>query len=140
MKRFEAQKAYLACLVILTVFITMLSACGGGGGGHWNAPVGDVTVTSTVPANGATAVFTNTKISATFSREMNPSSITTSTFIVKKGTIPVPGTVSYSGVTAVFTPIDPATNLQKNLDINTIYTATITTGAKDQSGRGLASE
>jgi Ice-binding-like len=38
MKRFEERKAYLVCMVIMSVFISILSGCGGGGGGHWNEP------------------------------------------------------------------------------------------------------
>lgn len=40
MKRFGTQKAYLACMVIMSIFISFLSGCGGGGGGHWNEPPG----------------------------------------------------------------------------------------------------
>jgi hypothetical protein len=65
MKRFVAQKAYLVCLVILTVFISNLAGCGGGGGGHWTEPTGiivslEVTPqTSTIPVSG-TQLFTAT--------------------------------------------------------------------------------
>jgi hypothetical protein len=64
---------------------------------------------------------------------MAPASITTTTFTLKQGATAVPGTVTYSGVTAVFTPTG-------NLAANTVYTATITTGAKDLSGKALASD
>jgi len=89
------------------------------------------TVSSTVPANAATGVSTNTKISATFSEAMDPLMITTTTFTLKQGATAVSGTVTYSGVTAVFTPAS-------NLAASTTYTATITTGAKDLAGNALA--
>jgi hypothetical protein len=90
-------------------------------------------VTLTVPADGATGVLTNTKISATFSEAMDPLTITTATFTLDEGGTPVSGTVAYSGVTAVFTP---ATNLAAS----TTYTATITTGAMDLAGNALATD
>ena len=90
------------------------------------------TVSSTVPANGATGVPINTKLTATFSEAMDPANVTTTTFTVKQGTTAVSGTVTYSGVTAVFTPAS-------TLAASTTYTATITTGAKDLAGNALAS-
>lgn len=89
------------------------------------------TVVSTVPVNGATGVAFNTKVSATFSEVMDPSSINATTFTLKQGSTSVAGVVTYSGVTATFSPA-------ANLAPNTIYTATITTGAKDLAGNTLA--
>jgi hypothetical protein len=90
------------------------------------------TVSFTVPANAATGVPINQKVSATFSEAMDPATITTATFTLKQGATPVAGTVSYIGQTATFTP-------SSNLVANTTYTATITTGAKDLAGNALAS-
>jgi hypothetical protein len=89
-------------------------------------------VSSTVPANAATGVAINSAISATFSKAMNPTTITTVTFTLKHGSTSVAGTVTYSGVTAVFAP-------SSNLTVSTAYTATITTGVKDLAGNPLAS-
>ncbi|MDB5223961.1 MAG: hypothetical protein JWN83_2628 [Chitinophagaceae bacterium] len=89
------------------------------------------TVISTVPLNGATGVAFNTKVSATFSEAMDPSSINTTTFTLKQGATSIAGVVTYSGVTATFSP-------SANLAANTLYTATITTGAKDLAGNTLA--
>ena len=91
------------------------------------------TVTSTDAINKATPTGIDSKISVTFSVAMDPSTITTSTFIVQQGTTPVSGTVGFTGMTATFTPA-------ANLAPNTIYTATITTGAKDVSGKSLAKD
>ncbi len=90
------------------------------------------TVSSTDPANAATGVAFNQKVAATFSKTMDPSTITTATFTLMQGTSFVSGTVSYSGATAIFIPAS-------NLAANTAYTATITTGAKDLSSNALAS-
>jgi len=97
-------------------------------------PIADTikpTVSSTVPLNSATDVAINTKISATFSEAMDPLTITATTFTLKQGSTPVSGTVTYSGVKATFTPDD-------DLAYSTTYTATVTTGAEDLAGNGLA--
>jgi hypothetical protein len=88
------------------------------------------TVISTVPANAATGVAFNTKVAATFSKAINPSSVTTASFILKQGTTVIPGSVTYTGLTATFSPAG-------NLTANTTYTATITTGVKDLAGNAL---
>lgn len=93
------------------------------------------TVISTVPANGATGVPINQAVSATFSKGMNPLTISGTTFtLTGPGTTPVAGLVTYSGVanTATFTPAG-------TLAPSTVFTATITTGAKSLAGNALAS-
>ena len=89
------------------------------------------TVTFTSPVFAATGAPINTKILATFSEAMDPSTITVSTFTLKQGTTSVSGTVSHTSTTATFAP-------SSNLAANTAHTATITTGAKDSSGHALA--
>jgi hypothetical protein len=89
------------------------------------------TVTSTINANGATNVAVNTKMGATFSEPMAPSTITSTSFTLRQGTSLVAGTTSYSGVSAVFTPAS-------NLAFNTLYTATVTTAATDLAGNPMA--
>lgn len=87
-------------------------------------------VSSTDPINEATSISINSKISATFSMDMNPSTITTTNFTLKKGTAIVLGTVELIGKMATFTATE-------NLSPNTIYTATISTGVKSVSGESL---
>jgi len=89
------------------------------------------TVTSTTPANAATATPRNNPISATFSEVMNPSTVTTSTFTLHNGAVAVPGTVIYTGVTAIFTPTN-------SLVSGTLYTGTISVAAKDLAGNPMA--
>ena len=88
-------------------------------------------VSLTDPVNLAIAVPLNQKIAASFSKTMDPSSLTNATFTLKQGLTSIPGFVSYSGLTALFSPAD-------NLEATTVYTATITTGAKDLAGNTLA--
>ncbi len=141
MKRFKAQQAYLAFMLILSVFIIILPGCGGGGGGHWDEPgPTDTTaprVTAVVPLNNATGVAINTKrITAAFSEAMDESTITTATFTVKEtvsGTS-VAGTVTYVQASRIAT-FAPTANLVRD----TQYTATITTGAKNPSRTSLES-
>jgi hypothetical protein len=90
-------------------------------------------VSSANPGDAAIGVALNQKIAATFSKPMNASTITASTFTLMQGTSSVPGVVSYSGTTATFAPAS-------NFAPNTLYTATITTGAKDLSGIALSSD
>lgn len=89
------------------------------------------TVVSTDPANGAIEVPLNKIITALFSTTMDPTTINSTTFIIKQGVNIVPGAVTYSGMTATFTPASPLT-------VNTVYTGTITTGAKDVAGNAMA--
>jgi len=89
------------------------------------------TVGSTNPASAATGVALNQKIAATFSKAMDSTTITTTTFTLKQGTTAVAGTVAYAGTTATFTPT-------ANLAASTAYTATISTGATDLAGNSLA--
>ena len=71
---------------------------------------------------------------ASFSRAMDPSTITGATFTLKQGTAAVDGGVTLDAAltTATFAPAQP-------LAMNTLYTATITTGARANGGPALAS-
>jgi hypothetical protein len=92
------------------------------------------TVISTIPANLATDVPLNQTVSATFSKAMNPATINSTTFtLTGPGNTPVTGLLAYAAVgnTLTFTPT-------ANLAANTLFTATLTTGAQDLSGTGLA--
>ena len=89
------------------------------------------TVISTIPLSGATGVPLTQVISATFSKAMNPATLTNTTFTLSAGGVAIAGTVSYTGTTASFTPA-------VSLASNTVFTATITTGAQDVAGDALA--
>ncbi len=89
-------------------------------------------VISTDPANNATGVPLNKRVTATFNMPMNPLTINATTFTLRQGATVVAGVVTYSGTTASFTPAAPLT-------LNTVYTATITTGARNTAGTALAS-
>jgi len=87
----------------------------------------DPSVASTIPANAASGVPVNRKVSATFSEEMNSLTLTPANFRVTGPAGAVSGKVTYLGGTAVFAPTN-------GLASNTTYTTTITAGARDLAG------
>ena len=93
------------------------------------------TVLVTVPVQGASDVPTNRKITAAFSEDMSPATISTASFAVSNTTlgVPVAGTVTYSVPSrmATFTP-------SALLASNSLFTATVTSAATDLAGNGLA--
>ena len=79
------------------------------------------TVTSTMPANGATGVAMGATLNVTFSEALDPASVSTDTIgLVGPGSVAVAGAVSYNAAThtATFTPNSP-------LAASTGYTATV---------------
>jgi hypothetical protein len=92
------------------------------------------TVTATSPVAGATGVSRSTAVSASFSRSMDPTSLTASTFTVTGASGAVSGTISYDDPshTATFVPSAP-------LAYSTVYTAKLTTAARAADGVFLAS-
>ena len=89
------------------------------------------TITLTSPASGVSNVPINTTVNATFDQNMDPTTITTTTFTLA-GASAVVGTVVYDvpNKLATFTP-------SGNLALNTTYTATVTAGATDLAGLAL---
>jgi hypothetical protein len=103
--------------------------------GGATSPLTPPAAVSVVPVGAATGVCQGAIVTATFSKVMNPATINTGTFRLAAGTTAVSGTVALgsTGMVATFTPSSP-------LALNTAYTATITTGAKDTFGNGLAAD
>ena len=136
LKRFSKGLASVLTLLLLA----MATGCGSGGGqdpilGAGGDPQLAPTVTATTPLRNATGVPISTStITATFSKAMDAASLTTSSFSLAcpAGT-PRVGTVSTSGMVATLTLAGP-------LPASTLCTATITTAAKDTTGRALASD
>ena len=96
------------------------------------------TVTSTTPASGATGVAANVSPTASFSEEMDPSTLTATSFtLIRQGTsTAVSASVSYANQVAT---LDPAASL----DPGATYTATVkggSSGARDTGGTPLASD
>ncbi|HET9450987.1 MAG TPA: ice-binding family protein, partial [Aggregicoccus sp.] len=89
-------------------------------------------VGATSPPADSTGVAINTRVSATFSKAMDPLSLSSTTFTLMQGSTRVSGNVAYGpGTTATFTPAN-------TLPANVRFTATLTPGIKDLNGNALA--
>ncbi len=99
------------------------------------------TVTQQLPAPGATAVATNTEITATFDEALDPSSVDAATFELRDGALNlVPAVVLYERGTGRARLLPAA-----NLIATTTYTATLHGGAagariRDAAGNALAGD
>ena len=112
---------------------------GGGGIGAGTGAIADTTrprVAATIPANAASGVPANTKITATFTEPMDPTTINSATFTLAQSGVPVTGAAGSPGYTVGSRIADfkPSADLTPGL----VYTATITTGATDLAGNALA--
>lgn len=145
----------LALGVLLVSALSSLSGCGdqlvefeldgssggpdGSGGGSVDSGSGDADlggpprVIATSPVPDLTGVSVNRRVTATFSRAMDPDTITDLTFTLQQAGTDIDGAVDYQGVVATFTPSSP-------LDLSLEYTARITTGARDLQGSALATD
>ncbi|WP_415396561.1 ice-binding family protein [Sulfurimonas sp. CS5] len=90
-------------------------------------------IVSTTPSIGDTNVTINTSVAAFFDKELDATTVNTTTFTLKSGATSVAGAVSYANNAMVFNPT-------VDLNISTEYNATITTGVKDLSGNAMVSE
>jgi len=93
------------------------------------------TVTSTDPAESDEDVPQDAVITATFSEELDPATVTIGTFgvIEAPSELPVDGAVSVEGATVTFTP-------KAGLGSRATYVAFLTTGITDVAGNPLASQ
>jgi hypothetical protein len=89
-----------------------------------------LTVVSTGPAPGATAVPVTSGFSVKFSAAISPATAT-GAFTLYEGSNPVPGRVTTADSTVTFTPLLP-------LHTSRSYTATVSAGIKDLAGHALA--
>ncbi len=116
--------------------MTTSTATGSGGaGGSGGSPVVPDTTAPTVvltfPASAAMSVANNALITATFSEDMAPLTITSMTFVLKQGAFVIPADVTYANDVATLDP-------KADLTLATTYDATITTTATDLAGNKLA--
>ena len=89
-------------------------------------------VTGVTPANGVSCAAIDGNVTVTFSEVMDPLTINSSTFLLTDGSgQSVNGWVTYANNTATF-------DAYLSLAYSSLYRATITTGARDLAGNGLA--
>lgn len=132
--------------LLLSAVALVTAGCGGGGGRDAIlganvdalAALAAPKVTLTVPVADATDVAVGTNVTATFSKDMDPATITAAGFTVTCAAPCVSPAVfvTYDAGTriATFNPKTPTGVLLAN----TKYTATVTTAAKDTTGVALA--
>lgn len=110
-------------------------------------PITDETapsVSSVSPSQAQTGVLRNTSPTATFSEEMNPNTLTTSTvklsvYNKKKGKyVPVTDTAVSCDSPCKTVKLDPYGKSSTLLGANKKYKVTITTGVKDKANNALA--
>ena len=92
-------------------------------------------VSSTTPAAGATGVMRDAVVTATFNRDVDPTSVTTSSFqLLAPGSVAVPASVSYDATskTATLRPTSP-------LGDTLAYTATLASSIHATDGTALTS-
>ena len=90
-----------------------------------------LTVVSTAPTANEENVPTSVILTATFSHDLDGSTVTGATFFVEPTT---PGNVSAFGATATFVPAPGS------LDLNTVYQVTLTSGIESIDGAHLAAD
>ena len=134
MRKLTVRKIWIPAFLL----VVLMAGCGdpdkNAGSGSPGAPLTPPTVVTVTPPNASTLVCPNTAlVTATFSKPMNPATINTTTFTLTMGGASVAGAVTYVAATSIatFTP-------SAALAPSTAFTATITTGAQDQFGNGLA--
>jgi hypothetical protein len=134
MRKLTVRKIWIPAFLLAV----LMAGCGdpdkNAGSGSPGAPLTPPTVITVTPPNASTLVCPNTAlVTATFSKPMNPATINTTTFTLTMAGTSVAGAVTYVAATniATFTP-------SAALAPSTAFTATITTGAQDQFGNGLA--
>ena len=94
--------------------------------------------TDTATVSGAKNVSPTSSVSAVFSERMDANALRdpvtekSTTFVLKRGTVEVPATVKYNADTLTATLL-PGSMLRRGAT----YTATVTTGAKDETGTPL---
>jgi hypothetical protein len=95
-----------------------------------------LTVTGSTPASGATNVPRNTTVTATFSAPLDPTTVTTSTVVLKdSGGNAVAASVSYDDPSRTITLTPTST-----LSASATYTVDVTTGVKGSDGTALGAD
>jgi uncharacterized repeat protein (TIGR02543 family) len=119
-------RSFIAKAIWATLIMVVVNIAGCAKDDFDGEVVGVCPIVTTDPVDKAVDVAVDKVITATFNTNMDPETITTSTFIIKQGTDVIEGTVAPTADAAVytFTPKVPLVPF-------TTYTGTITTEARD---------
>jgi len=129
--------------IALLLLMGALTACGGGGSEDESASAESVasdsadtadsmlTVVSTSPPRGAMGIPRNVQISVNFSEDVDPRTVTDSSFMLIVNDFTLPGTITWLENVVTFTPVSP-------LAPNTTYTVKVTTAVRDLEENPLA--
>ena len=120
------KKLLFAALIIAALLVV---GCSNSAISDQDAP----TVSSTSPADLADNIAVGGNVSAIFSEEMDPETVTAANFTLYQGATQIAGEVSYAGTVATFNPT-------ADLALGLTYTATLTTGLTDLAGNALAAD
>jgi hypothetical protein len=109
-----------------------------------NGSTGDTTpptLSSVSPNSGARKVSRGTDVKATFSEDIDPATLTTSTFTLVKSssTTPISASVKYDSTSRTAT-LNPYGSSSTNLKRCTSYKATVKSGVEDKAGNPLGSD
>jgi hypothetical protein len=137
MRTLKVSKIWIPAFLLAVVMAGCSDPDKNAGAGNPGSPLTPPTVLSpsVLPPSGSQGICPNAVVTAIFSKAMNAATINSSTFTLTSGGASVSGSITYdsSSDTATFTPVSPGLATS-----TTTYTATITTGAQDQYGNGLA--
>jgi len=134
MRKLMVSKIWISAFLLAVLVAGCSDSDKNPGAGNPGAPLTPPTVTFVTPPDGSTGVCPNNGlITATFSKPMNPATITATTFTLTLNGASVPGTVTYVVATQIATFTPSAT-----LAASTKFNATITTGVADTFGNTLA--
>lgn len=123
----KASRIFVLILFCTTGFITSCEEDNVGIDTDQEPPV----VNSTAPENGAVDVPVSISLQATFSEELEPSTVNDNSFIVIfNDSLSVPGTISLNSSMVTFNPDSP-------LEPNTEFTVTLSSVIEDLNGNHL---
>jgi hypothetical protein len=120
----------------MMLLAALSTGCNGSNNGSGAGESVAFSITSTVPANSALSISLNSRVVAKFSKAIDDTTLTTSSFTLKgAGETALVGTVivDVPSNTAIFVPTS-------NFTASTVYTATITTAVKGAAGESLTSD
>lgn len=120
--------------ILLTAFVTGCSSNNDTSTAATTNPAA-LTVISTNPADAATAVATNQKITATFSESMNSATLDGVSFTVNGA-----DEAAIIGIVTLDTASNTAIFSHNGLSISKVYTATLTTAAESTTGKTMAGD